>query len=101
MFQMDARTKPIPFPTPAVLLLTKDFNDGRLITETPLAPPPSFASLGLDQDLETDSTDHSLMARVQEKQQLAVSSDSDRRDSLGSVTCVLVTINESGDLWWS
>ncbi|CAM4906437.1 unnamed protein product [Rotaria socialis] len=63
MFQMDTLLKRTPFPKPSISFYIKNFNDGTEETDVNSAAPPTFQSLGLENDLDLDQTNE-LSART-------------------------------------
>lgn len=69
MFNMDTRLKQTPLPTPCSTFLHKNFSDGDRETQYNSKAAPTFGSLGLQNDPETESTDEfSTEPRLHEKQ---------------------------------
>jgi len=67
---MDTRLKKTPLPTPSFLFLNKNFSDGSDETYDNSPITPSFGSLGLQNDLETEPMNQSSTElRLHEKQQ--------------------------------
>ena len=60
---MDTRLKRIALPTPSLLSLTKNFNDGSHSTDENAHSAPTFISLGLDNDLELETNEPLLTNR--------------------------------------
>ncbi|UJR16167.1 hypothetical protein I4U23_003077 [Adineta vaga] len=70
MFKMNTHQKQTPFPTPSLLFLNKNFNDGAPEIDNDSTITPSFSSLGLDNDLDVKTSAHStLETRLNDKLQ--------------------------------
>ncbi|CAF2138188.1 unnamed protein product [Rotaria magnacalcarata] len=63
MFQMDTLLKRTPFPKPSISFYIKNFNDGAEETDINSTAPPTFRSLGLENDLDLDQP-HVLSTRT-------------------------------------
>ncbi|CAF1178986.1 unnamed protein product [Adineta steineri] len=57
MFQMNTQLKQTPLPNPSLSFLHKNFNDGIHETDDNSSVTATFSSLGLQNDLETESAD--------------------------------------------
>ncbi|CAF0792029.1 unnamed protein product [Adineta steineri] len=70
MFQMNTQLKQTPLPNPSLSFLHKNFNDGIHETDDNSSVTATFSSLGLQNDLETESVDPSTTElHSNEKQQ--------------------------------
>jgi hypothetical protein len=73
MFQMNTRLKRTPLPTPSLSFLTKNFSDGLNDLDENSKTKPTFDSLGLQNDLETEPFDQtSIKFGLYENQQQKV-----------------------------
>lgn len=69
MFKMDTHLKKTPLPIPSLSVLTKNFSDGTHKTNDNICIGPTFGSLGLQHNLETEpSNPSSKELRLHEKQ---------------------------------
>lgn len=53
---MDTHLKKTPLPVPTLTLFTKNFSDGTAVKESDGTEAPTFRSLGLQHDLDTEAT---------------------------------------------
>jgi hypothetical protein len=73
MFKMNTLLKQTPLPTPSLSFINKNFSDGNNETQDNSPTAPTFISLGLQNDLQSESPDpSSTRLRLDEKQQRKV-----------------------------